>query len=31
MKVIVDRSAFLEAVNLVSGAVAARTPKLQLT
>jgi len=31
MKVIVDRSALLEAVNLVSSAVAVRTPKIQLT
>jgi DNA polymerase-3 subunit beta len=31
MKVIVDRAALLDAVNLVSGAVAARTPKIQLT
>lgn len=31
MKVIVDRTALMNAVNLVSGAVAARTPKIQLT
>ena len=31
MKVIVDRAALMNAVNLVSGAVAARTPKIQLT
>ncbi len=31
MKVIVDRSALMNAVNLVCGAVAARTPKIQLT
>ncbi len=31
MKVIVDRSAFLEAVNLVSGVAAVRTPKQHLT
>lgn len=31
MKVICDRAALMEAVNLVSGAVAARTPRLQLT
>ena len=30
MKVICDRSALLSAVNLVSGAVAARTPRVQL-
>ncbi len=31
MKVICDRSALLEAVNAVSGAVASRTPRVQLT
>lgn len=31
MKVICDRAALLNAINLVSGAVAARTPRLQLT
>ncbi|HEX8876799.1 MAG TPA: DNA polymerase III subunit beta [Phycisphaerales bacterium] len=31
MKVICDRGALLDAVNLISGAVAARTPKVQLT
>jgi DNA polymerase-3 subunit beta len=31
MKVICDRGALLDAINLVSGAVAARTPRLQLT
>lgn len=31
MKVICDRAALLAAINLVSGAVAARTPRLQLT
>jgi DNA polymerase-3 subunit beta len=31
MKVICDRAALLEAINLVSGAVAARTPRIQLT
>lgn len=31
MKVICDRSALLDAINLVSGVVAARTPKPQLT
>ncbi len=31
MKVICDRTALLEAINLVSGAVAARTPRVQLT
>lgn len=31
MKVIVDRAALLDAINLVSGAVAARTPRVQLT
>lgn len=31
MKVICDRGALLDAINLVSGAVAARTPKPQLT
>lgn len=31
MKVIVDRAALMNAVNLASGAVAARTPKVQLT
>ncbi|MEK6702093.1 MAG: DNA polymerase III subunit beta, partial [Planctomycetota bacterium] len=30
MKVICDRSALLEAINLVSGAVASRTPRPQL-
>lgn len=31
MKVICDRGALLDAINLISGAVAARTPKVQLT
>ena len=31
MKVICDRAALLAAINLVSGAVAARTPRVQLT
>lgn len=31
MKVICDRGALLEAINQISGAVAARTPKVQLT
>src|SRR5262245_25724317 len=31
MKVICDRGALLDAINLVSGAVAARTPRVQLT
>lgn len=31
MKVICDRGALLDAINLVSGAVAGRTPRLQLT
>lgn len=31
MKVICDRASLLDAINLVSGAVAARTPRLQLT
>jgi len=31
MKVICDRAALMDAINLVSGAVASRTPRLQLT
>ena len=31
MKVICDRGALMDAINLVSGAVAARTPRMQLT